>query len=967
MTDNYVLISKAAYPNITINEILYVKVGIPKNTAYAEVFEAWFPKHGSTVTYEGSDIAFDALARDEIDMTIASMYKLLALTNFREETGYKANFVFDHYVESTLGFNIDEAVLCSIIDKAFTMIDTKGIADQWTRKTYDYRVKLAQAQFPWIIGATALLVMLLFLCIFFYRNHGESKRLSKLIQTRTAELEAVISNYKGVIWSVDTDGVIKTFNGQYLETIGVTPDYLEGKNIKAARAKNRHFDIIDNINKTLSEGPQEWTGAIDDGIFYSAARPIKDRTGNVVGVVGSTDDITETVRLQKELKSAVSELESAQLTVSAMFDSNPHINVLFDSSFKVIDCNPAALRFVNFQTKEELYAGFVEHMIKSIPALQPDGRPSVPLPQRLMTAAQEGYVKFETELIMDEVKRNLSVEFKRIPYGNSFAIVGYVLDMTEVYNREMELKHRDQQLSEAMEEAKSANRAKSSFLANMSHEIRTPMNAIIGMTAIAESSGSLERKNYAIRKIKDASTHLLGVINDILDVSKIEAGKFELSPVEFSFEKMLKRVVTVNKYRIDEKQQNFSIYVDKEIPDALLGDEQRLTQVITNLLGNAVKFTPDQGSIKIDTRYLGEENGVCTIQVSVTDSGIGISPEQQSRLFQSFSQAESNTASKFGGTGLGLVISKNIVEMMGGRIWIESELGRGAAFIFTIQAKQTEKKTRILPNLDNIRVLAVDDDPLTLEYFLEYFKELTEQCGASCDIAASGEDALKRISDGGVYDIYFIDYRMPGINGLELAKKVTAGKTGADKPFVILISAAEYGDIEDAAKAAGVDKFLSKPVFPSDVLDIISELFGISQPNNDDVKQAVTQFEGHCILLAEDMEINREIVLSLLEPTLLEIDCAQNGAEAVSMFTETPDKYDMIFMDVQMPEMDGYEATRRIRALDIPRAKTVPIVAMTANVFREDIEKCLEAGMNGHVGKPLDSDENLDKLRAYLL
>ena len=395
-------------------------------------------------------------------------------------------------------------------------------------------------------------------------------------------------------------------------------------------------------------------------------------------------------------------------------------------------------------------------------------------------------------------------------------------------------------LAVALEDAKEASIAKSNFLANMSHEIRTPMNAITGMTQIGMSADDIERKNYSFDKIKDASKHLLGVINDILDVSKIESGKFELSPVEFNFNEMMQRVENVNKFRIDEKNQDFEVHIDNSIPEILFGDEQRLAQVITNLLSNAVKFTPEKGSIKIYTKFLGEEDGICRIQISIVDSGIGISKEQQAKLFQSFQQAESQTSRKFGGTGLGLAISKSIVEMMGGDIRIESELGKGATFIFTVKAKRVEK---------------------------------------------SEESEEKK-------------------------------KTPADR-----------------------------------------EREG--QPVHE-------RFKGKTILLAEDVEINREIVLSLLEPTRISIDCAEDGAKAVSLFSRNPGKYDAIFMDVQMPEMDGYEATRAIRALSVPNAATIPIIAMTANVFREDVEKCLAVGMNDHVGKPLSFDEVLAKLRAYL-
>jgi len=418
-------------------------------------------------------------------------------------------------------------------------------------------------------------------------------------------------------------------------------------------------------------------------------------------------------------------------------------------------------------------------------------------------------------------------ETSRVPMTQNGRTIGMLLvahDITE--RKEME------------ERALSASRAKSAFLANMSHEIRTPMNAIIGMTTIGKSADNAGRKDYCFTKIGEASSHLLGVINDILDMSKIEANKFELSPVEFNFEKMIQSVVNVINFRVDEKHQKLSVRIDKEIPKNLFADDQRLVQVITNLLGNSVKFTPEGGSISLDARFSGEKEGLCTIEITVKDTGIGISPEHQGHLFSSFQQAEISTTRRYGGTGLGLAICKSIVEMMGGTIRVESEQEKGAAFIFTVQVKKS----------------------------------------------AHENDTINDLSES---------------------------------------------DVKEKPDLAGL-------------------------------------FAGWRILLVEDVEINREIVLSLLEATRLGIDCAENGVEAVRKFSEAPDKYDLIFMDIQMPEMDGYEATRRIRALGMPKAKSIPIIAMTANVFREDVEKCLEAGMNSHVGKPLIFDEILGKLKSYL-
>ncbi|MDR2572845.1 MAG: response regulator [Desulfovibrio sp.] len=530
----------------------------------------------------------------------------------------------------------------------------------------------------------------------------------------------------------------------------------------------------------------------------------------------------------------------------------------------------------------------------------------------------------------------------------------------------MLLFHNVTEIENAREAAERASTAKSDFLSHMSHEMRTPMNAIIGMTAIAKDSSSIERKQYCLDKIEEASKHLLGVINDILDMSKIEANKFTLSPVEFNFEKMLHNVTNVVNFRVEEKRQKFYVDIDKNIPVTLIGDDQRLAQVITNLLSNAVKFTPEAGLIRLSAALESLDNGICTLLLSVTDTGIGISREQQERLFNSFVQADSGTTRKFGGTGLGLAISKRIVEMMGGRIWVESELGKGATFAFTASAGRGVNKQRGLVDSikwDTARVLAVDSEA----EIRDYFQHLARHLVFPCDVAEGGEAALRVIERNGPYNLHFVSWTMPGMNGIELARRIREG--GADKSaIVIMASAAEWGDIEEEAKAAGISGFLSKPLFPSSIADWISQALGqhlTAFEEESELGLLNDCFKGHRILLAEDVEINREIVLSLLEPTSIEIDCVENGLEAVERFSEGPEHYEMIFMDMQMPLMDGLEATRRIRASG-KFGRNIPIVAMTANVFSEDIAKCLEAGMSDHLGKPLDFQEVITKLKKYL-
>jgi len=522
-----------------------------------------------------------------------------------------------------------------------------------------------------------------------------------------------------------------------------------------------------------------------------------------------------------------------------------------------------------------------------------------------------------------------------------------------------------QELSGALVEAQVATRAKSDFLANMSHEIRTPLNAIIGMTAIGKAASDTERKDYSFGRIEDASTHLLGVINDILDMSKIEAGKFDLSEDEFNFERMLQRVANVVNHKIAEKRQKFSIYFDEEIPEYLIGDDQRLAQVITNLLGNAVKFTPEEGVIGISTYFLGEKNGIYEIMISVVDTGIGISKEQQARLFQSFQQAESSTSRKFGGTGLGLSISKNIVEMMNGTIWIESEFGKGTTISFTVKLKQsrTVSFSGYIHKWNNIRILAVDSDRGTVDFI----KRITHNFGAKCDTVLNGEDALGLIHHKGLYDIHFIGWELPDVNCLELLKTLEEMDSEAAKTIVTIFKNAKvFNSFEHNAKNAGIYHSMTMPIFPSNIIDTANEILCLGNHAKDIPEKAEVVFDGRNILLAEDVEINREIVLSLLEPMHLNIDCAENGAMAVVLFEANPDKYDIIFMDVQMPEMDGYEATRKIRAIEVGRSKSVPILAMTANVFKEDVEKCFEAGMNGHVGKPLNINDVLEVLKKFL-
>jgi signal transduction histidine kinase/CheY-like chemotaxis protein len=560
----------------------------------------------------------------------------------------------------------------------------------------------------------------------------------------------------------------------------------------------------------------------------------------------------------------------------------------------------------------------------------------------------------------------------------------YRLHFTSDSRRAMLVLHDIEDFLAAKEEAERASSAKGDFLANMSHEIRTPLNAIIGMTSIASSSRDPDKKNYCLDKIETASTHLLGVINDILDMSKIAANKFDLSFSEFNLEKTLINITDVIEFKVEEKKQNLFVRTGPDLPVYIVSDEQRLSQVITNLFSNAIKFTPDYGNITLRVNKIAEKGSSCTLRFEVNDTGIGISREQQQKLFNSFAQADGSISRRFGGTGLGLAISKRIAEMMDGDIRVESELGKGSTFIFTVRAQigkgQRENRTILAPRMENIKVLVVDDS----EELREYFLSLADRIGFTCDAAESGFEALRMLDRGNRYDIYFVDWAMPEMDGIELSRKIQE-KIGG-RTVIIMISSIEWEKIETAARSAGVSGFLPKPLYPSYVLDCINQNFSVGAPLVNRGEEAHETREdlnlaGKRVLVAEDIEINREIVITLLEPLGLEIVPAENGLEALNLFKADPGRYDLIFMDVHMPEMDGYEATCRIREFEAsltgasgisgeeapaPSAKRVPIIAMTANVFAEDVSKCLAVGMNDHVGKPLDFEQVLEKLRRYL-
>ncbi len=538
--------------------------------------------------------------------------------------------------------------------------------------------------------------------------------------------------------------------------------------------------------------------------------PVLDKHGRRLGLGTLMRDITEEKKLRHSL----------DIQYALLNSSNDFI-VALDSGLNIIYANPAAYTMSGY-TKEEIGLDFTPEMFHS-PAtskLVRDG---------WQQAIQGHPVEIESEFIRWDGTR-MEVTHKIFAIRNE---KGDMLGVGSILNDITELKKTQAALVEARDAAESSSRAKSVFLSNMSHEIRTPMNAIIGMTQIAMHTDDPEKMRDSLQKVRTSSEHLLGIINDILDLSKIESGKLELYNDDFSIATCIGDVAGIIAVKVEEKHQRLDVAVAPDIPPVLHGDANRLAQVVMNLLSNAVKFTGEGGHISLSAEKLAEGDGQVRLRVAVRDEGIGMSEEQQEKLFLPFEQTGASISAKYGGTGLGLAISKRLVEMMGGEISVDSAPGRGSLFAFTVQ-------------------FAVAD-------------------GAAAESGAGEADTAQH-----------------------------------------------------------------------------------------------TDFSGCRILVAEDLEINREVLAGLLEPTHVAIDMAADGAEAVAMFEKDPQRYSLIFMDLQMPVMDGYDATKAIRSSGLPRAGEIPIIAMTANAFAEDVKNSLDAGMDGHISKPLDADDVVRQMLHYI-
>ena len=526
-----------------------------------------------------------------------------------------------------------------------------------------------------------------------------------------------------------------------------------------------------------------------------------------------------------------------------------------------------------------------------------------------------------------------------------------------------------QALSDALKEAEQANKAKTAFLSNMSHEIRTPMNAIIGLDSIALHDPDIsDLTRERLEKIGASANHLLTLINDILDMSRIESGRMTLKNEEFSFSKLLEQINTIVSGQCNEKGLAYDCKIIGHVDDCYIGDNMKLRQVLINILGNAVKFTPEGGSVSFTVERTAQFERQSTLRFKIADTGIGMSKDYLPHIFDTFSQENSSTTSKYGSSGLGLAISKNIMEMMNGNIEVESEKGVGTTFTVTVTLLDVDQDMlqgdggELRP--DELSVLVIDDDPVACEHA----QLVLEKVGIACDTAESGAEGLEMIklrhARRAAYKLILVDWKMPDMDGVETTRQIRS--LVGDQAAVVILTAYRWDDVYEEATEAGVDSFLPKPLFAASVLEEFRDALRKRNLLRENAGNKA-DLNGRLVLLAEDVEVNAEIITMLLEMRGMSVDHAENGRIAVDMFAAQPEgHYDAVLMDMRMPEMDGLEATMKIRAMDRADAKAIPIIALTANAFDEDVQRSLQAGLNAHLSKPVEPDNLYDTLESLI-
>ncbi len=829
------------------------------------------------------------------------------------------------------------------------------------------------------------------------------------IQESEQRVSTIIDASPDAVVTIDRRGIMQTFNKSAETIFGYEADYAIGRNVKILMPRDialEHDLILEKYDSsrasTVVGSTREIPGCRRNGeIFPLELKVSRVSVGGEDTFIGLLRDITERKELEAREQQAAKEqrlldsvgavgasadsFEDALQQVLDMFCETigwavGHIYLMDDKGKSL---RPSGIwhlmeadRFTDFrdltdQTNFAVGEGLPGRVAESrepdwIPDLLADQNfPRKKLAERLGLKAGLGLpivVKDKTIAVLEMFSdREANIT------DSNLALARNVGDqLARVYER----KEVAEELARARDAADEANQAKGDFLANMSHEIRTPMNAVIGLSDLCLKTDLSAKQEDYLGKIHASATSLLGIINDILDFSKIEAGKLDIESIPFEIDAVLENLATIVLVKTQEKGLELMFDRSPEVPSVMIGDPLRLGQILVNLCNNAAKFT-EQGEVLVSIKLSGRKDDRVVLQCTVRDTGIGMTPEQQSKLFQSFSQADTSTSRKYGGTGLGLAISKQLVEMMHGTIWVESVEGQGSTFGFDVElvvGKDTGKRAfEPTPDVEGLHALVVDDNATSREILDTYLESFT----FDTTLTSGADEALAAIENSErPYELVLLDWMMPGKNGLELAADIRGMKALKVQPKLILVSAFHGGELTEKPGAEHIDHFLSKPVSPSHLFDSIMQVFGHEMAGAMHERRsrgvidmdAMTPIHGARVLLVEDNEINQQVARELLEQAKLVVEVANHGQQALDMLEDN--SYDCVLMDIQMPIMDGYTATTKIR--EDRRLDKLPVLAMTANATVEDRELSLETGMNAHLNKPIDPKELYSALLSWI-
>jgi two-component system sensor histidine kinase/response regulator len=760
-------------------------------------------------------------------------------------------------------------------------------------------------------------------------------------------LRSLIDSLPDIVFAKDAEGVYIAGNKAFARLLGKPGGFVIGKTDRDIFPEALAREFMERDAAMLREGVLRTN---EEQVTYPDGRvadletskiPFVDADGRLLGLIGVARDITERKRSERALAA-----EHQRLVV--ILRSAP-VAVALSSDNVIRFANPYATELLGLRVGDAARDRYVH----------PEQRDA--LAERLRRDRLASHVELQL-YGADQRAVDVLATFSITEYEGQPSTLGWFVDISEI-------KAAERELLRAKELAEDAAKAKADFLANMSHEIRTPMNAIIGLAHLCLRTDLDSKQRDYVSKIHGAGISLLGIINDILDFSKIEAGKLDFETVVFDMDTVMSNVSTLVAQKAQDKGLELLIDIAPDTPHSLTGDPLRLGQVLTNLLSNAVKFT-NKGEVRLSIAPVETSGDRVKLRVSVRDSGIGMTKEQAGRLFQAFSQADTSTSRKYGGTGLGLTIAKRLVEMMGGAIWVESEPGQGSTFSFTAWfGAADEAPRRVVPErLNALKVLIADDNASARSVLDDLLSPLCEEIV----LVASGPEAIDAVSRADAtrpFDVVLLDWQMPGLDGIETARRIRADTTLTRVPALVIVTAFGREEVRGAAEAAGVDGFLVKPVNRSSLVDM---LVGIVAPQADVARSpalatagASHDLSGLRVLLVEDNAINQQIAMELLDGAGAAVTIADNGRIAVDTLLEpgAEGRFDVILMDLQMPEMDGFQATARI--LSEPRLAKLPIIAMTAHAMAEEREKCLSAGMRGHLAKPIDPEALYRTVLAY--